>query len=98
MNVYQSRSVSNHAIDAQTTVREDRRIQSRFYQPELDGLRFFAFFAVFLSHTLPSTETYYYARHIPHWIGESLVAIREAGSWGVELFFCLSAYLITQLL
>jgi peptidoglycan/LPS O-acetylase OafA/YrhL len=59
----------------------------RFYFPELDVLRFFAFFAVF----------------IHHWIGfynepGVLGVVGKAGAFGVDLFFTLSGYLITRLL
>lgn len=55
-----------------------------FYRPELDALRFFAFLMVFLGHC-PIMASWY--RHI-----------REVGFLGVEIFFCLSAYLIVTLL
>jgi peptidoglycan/LPS O-acetylase OafA/YrhL len=53
---------------------------NRFYLPELDGLRFFAFLAVFIAHSGPGTTLF------------------QMGTFGVDLFFCLSAYLITELL
>lgn len=52
----------------------------RFYLPELDGLRFFAFLAVFICHVGPD------------------VTLFQMGTFGVDLFFALSAYLITELL
>jgi peptidoglycan/LPS O-acetylase OafA/YrhL len=75
--------------------------QKVFYRQELDVLRFFAFFIVFLFHfgeryiggialngsgklTGPFTEI--------------IVAILKSGSLGVDLFFCLSSFLITSLL
>jgi len=68
----------------------------RFYHPELDCLRFFAFFAVFIFHTLPHETDYYSARNIP--FAALIASVSRAGSFGVDLFFLLSAYLITQLL
>jgi peptidoglycan/LPS O-acetylase OafA/YrhL len=68
----------------------------RFYRPELDCLRFFAFFAVFVHHTFAHETDYYAARHIP--FGAFLASAARAGSFGVDLFFLLSAYLITELL
>jgi peptidoglycan/LPS O-acetylase OafA/YrhL len=68
----------------------------RFYRPELDCLRFFAFLAVFLYHTFAHEADYYAARHIP--FGAFLASAARAGSFGVDLFFLLSAYLITELL
>lgn len=60
--------------------------EQSFYKPELDGLRFFAFFLVFVHHhplfkDIPILSTF----HTIGWIG-------------VDLFFVLSAYLFTKLL
>ena len=33
--------------------------QRRFYQPELDGLRFYAFLGVFVCHSLPFEGAFY---------------------------------------
>ncbi len=57
----------------------------RFYRPELDVLRFFAFFAVFLCHALSFQSR--------------IVGILDyALAYGVQIFFLLSAYLIGELL
>jgi peptidoglycan/LPS O-acetylase OafA/YrhL len=68
----------------------------RFYRPELDCLRFFAFLGVFVSHTFSTKPEYYAARHIP--FPDLFASAARAGSFGVDLFFLLSAYLITELL
>jgi len=70
--------------------------RERFYRPELDCLRFFAFFAVFIYHTLSDDPAYYSARHVP--FGTLIASAASAGRFGVDLFFLLSAYLITELL
>lgn len=58
----------------------------RFYLPELDGLRFIAFLLVFVHHA-------------PYYVHSSVWRkIHEYGWIGVDLFLCLSAFLITQLL
>ena len=67
-----------------------------FYRPELDCLRFFAFFGVFIFHTFPFDPGYYSARHIP--LAGLIASVSTAGSFGVDLFFLLSAFLITELL
>jgi peptidoglycan/LPS O-acetylase OafA/YrhL len=54
----------------------------RFYRPELDALRFFAFLAVFIHHGMYS--------FVP--------LISRSGAYGLSLFFFLSAFLITELL
>ncbi len=69
--------------------RESQNIENktdRFYFPELDGLRFFAFLLVFLHH-FPEMKA------IPF-----LSAIQRNGWMGVDLFFVLSAYLFTKLI
>jgi peptidoglycan/LPS O-acetylase OafA/YrhL len=68
----------------------------RFYRPELDCLRFFAFFGVYICHTLTGDPAYYAARHVP--FPALVAAMVFAGRYGVDLFFLLSAYLITELL
>ena len=69
----------------------------RFYRPELDMLRFFAFVSVFLYHGLPGFVT---TRHSGVAAQAALyeTTIKGAGRFGVCLFFLLSAYLITELL
>jgi peptidoglycan/LPS O-acetylase OafA/YrhL len=73
--------------------------RARVYIPQLDGLRFFAFLAVFVTHASRAAEeippdgglSWYHAE----WWGRSALI---SGSFGVDLFFLLSAYLITWLL
>ena len=64
----------------------DSKLCRRIYFPELDGLRFFAFLLVFISHTnLFNTIEYLRFLHDFGWVG-------------VDLFFALSAFLFTKLL
>jgi len=72
--------------------------QTRFYRPELDALRFFAFFAVFISHVFPQTADGYTTHHLPRVAAELISSAVTAGTFGVPLFFLLSAFLITSLL
>jgi len=66
------------------------RSSPSFYRPELDALRFFACFAVFMHHIGLTRAFVIHNR----W----LRPVQQAGGFGVCLFFLLSAYLITELL
>ena len=56
----------------------------RFYRPELDALRFFAFALVFCDHA--------------HVYRGWFLPVREMGAFGLCIFFSLSAYLLATLL
>jgi len=71
---------------------------ARFYRPELDALRFGAFFAVFLHHAFPDSMKSWIAFGAPRPLAALLAGAVRAGGLGVDLFFALSAYLITELL
>jgi peptidoglycan/LPS O-acetylase OafA/YrhL len=64
---------------------------ARFYRPELDSLRFLAFLLVMICHSL-------YGVAAQSRVGAFLLHVGVGGSFGVDLFFVLSAYLITELL
>src|SRR5215471_1369228 len=69
----------------------------RFYKPELDVLRFFAFLFVFFHHTTPN-EAPDYAAYLRPDLADWPASVARAGALGVDLFFALSSYLITELL
>ena len=75
----------------------EMRTEARFYRAELDVLRFFAFFSVFLAHILQPSNPRDFTG-----IKSALISFewdfRNAGGFGLCLFFLLSAYLITELL
>ena len=64
---------------------------ARYYRPELDALRFFAFLGVFCFHRMDYVDVN--PRRQP-W----LYNISTAGAFGVCLFFLLSSFLIVELL
>jgi peptidoglycan/LPS O-acetylase OafA/YrhL len=82
---------------AATEIPHPGAVKARFYRPELDALRFVAFLCVFLCHALPFPGSGHSASlEGPAW--RMMQAVREAGNFGVSLFFLLSAYLITELM
>jgi len=70
----------------------------RYYRPELDLLRLFAFSLVFLSHVAPGDEAFYAQLRIPPALADVLISVAAGGAFGVDLFFALSSFLITTLL
>lgn len=74
------------------------RSDDRFYHPELDALRFLAFLVVFIHHALPADASLYTAAGLPAELARWLLLAKHAGAYGVDLFFALSSYLITELL
>jgi peptidoglycan/LPS O-acetylase OafA/YrhL len=75
-----------------------RASTARFYHPELDLLRFFAFLMVFLHHAFPHEQVFWTNLGVPRLIANVLAAIGATGAFGVSVFFVLSSYLITELL
>ncbi len=71
--------------------------RSRFYRPELDVLRFAAFLSVFFCHILPADKPPR-VRGLSFVVWNLILAVKDAGNFGVCIFFLLSSYLITELL
>jgi hypothetical protein len=69
----------------------------RFYRPELDVVRFIAFFLVFRHHSLPIGLDSRTAA-LPHGLAQGVITVGLSSSFGLSLFFTLSAYLICELL
>jgi peptidoglycan/LPS O-acetylase OafA/YrhL len=75
-----------------------RTSTARFYHPELDVLRFFAFLIVFLHHAFPHEPGFWVTLGLPLFLARIAAGIGAAGAFGVGVFFVLSSYLITELL
>jgi len=75
-----------------------RSLTERFYQPELDVLRFFSFFLIFVHHSFPHDPAFYTHLGVGHVFASLLAGLAGAGAYGVQLFFLLSSYLVTELL
>lgn len=73
------------------------RSPSRFYRPELDALRFLAFLSVFFCHMLPTRPTVGIDRAYGSF-APVIYSACDAFTYGLSLFFVLSAYLICELL
>ena len=78
--------------------RSNIQLGARYYRPELDVLRFFAFFLVFLSHVVPGDQAFFAKAHIPPMPAGLIISLSAGGAFGVDLFFTLSSFLITTLL
>lgn len=69
--------------------------EKKFHLPQLDGLRFFAFFLVFMRHYNPMPDSFK-ANHGLLWAIEKKFF---AFGWiGVDFFLCLSSFLLTSLI
>ncbi len=75
-----------------------RSSTARFYHPELDVLRFFAFLMVFCHHALPHDPAFWTHLGVPSFLAQIIAGIGATGAFGVSVFFVLSSYLITELL
>jgi peptidoglycan/LPS O-acetylase OafA/YrhL len=70
----------------------------RFYYPELDSIRFFLFWGVWGYHALPQQEDLYTVHHVPAAIASLSAGIIKMCMCSLDVFFILSAFLITELL
>jgi peptidoglycan/LPS O-acetylase OafA/YrhL len=75
-----------------------RSASERFYHPELDVLRFFSFFLIFLHHSMPHDPSFYSKMGVAPTLASAFATLAATGAMGVQLFFLLSSYLVTELL
>jgi len=90
---YQSESALSEAPASSKS-----RSQQRFYYPELDAIRLFLFIGVWSYHALPREDGYYIARHVPLAVASLITGVIRGGMCSLDVFFILSAFLITELL
>ena len=72
-----------------------------FYLPSLDVLRFGAFLMVFVSHSMLDDQALpniMKAAHLSPFLIRCVNKLGLCGNFGVDVFFCLSAYLIIEIL
>jgi len=86
------------AIAEGAVERAETRTSARFYHPELDIVRFFAFLMVFVHHAIPHEPAFWTKFGIVEPLARVIGGIGSMGAFGVDVFFALSAYLITELL
>jgi len=67
----------------------------RAYHYELDVLRCFGFLGVFVHHSFPHDPAFYAAMCVPAAAARLISGVGMMGALGVDLFFLLSAYLVT---
>ena len=70
----------------------------RFYFPELDAIRIFLFFGVWSYHSLPRDASFFAAHGFPAPLASLIISAVKATMCSLDVFFILSAFLITELL
>ncbi len=86
-----------HELRAESASSQNTPSSTRLYRPELDILRFFAFFGVFLAHGIQIDASNGILRHHKH-LASLLTTSQRIGGFGLSVFFLLSSFLITTLL
>ena len=71
---------------------------NRFYFPELDAIRIFLFFGVWAYHSLPRDSYFFAAHRFPAPLASLTISAVKATMCSLDVFFILSAFLITELL
>lgn len=79
------------------STRQNGQIE-RFYHPELDAIRFFLFCGVWSYHLLPQQVDPYREHHVPAVVAALLTIFVKSCMCSLDVFFILSAFLITELL
>jgi len=72
---------------ASSCILQTKNEARRFYHPELDALRFFAFLAVYICHSIPNVLVDGASRTNGALEARMLTTIKDTGNFGVCLFF-----------
>jgi peptidoglycan/LPS O-acetylase OafA/YrhL len=75
-----------------------RSATERFYHPELDVLRFFAFLLIFIHHSVPHDASFFTKMGVAPALASMVAGLAATGAFAVPLFLLLSSYLVTDLL
>jgi peptidoglycan/LPS O-acetylase OafA/YrhL len=84
------------AAQVQKATKVPDRVTVRAYHPELDVLRCFGFLLVFCHHSLPHDPKFYTDMGVGSFFAKLIAGWGAMGAMGVDLFFLLSAYLVTN--
>ncbi len=73
-------------------------LAERFYFPELDAIRIFLFFGVWSYHALPRENSFFIEHRFSLALSSFITTAIKACMCSLDVFFILSAFLITELL
>lgn len=85
-------------VEARLSLSNTQTHNTRFYFPELDAIRIFLFLGVWSYHTLPRDASFFVGHGFPSALASLITSAIQATMCSLDVFFILSAFLITELL